>query len=98
MIPSTSLTKAQRAQENRAYIRELLWKRQPVFAAALAAAEQDFSCSACPCKQREMIARKTMGESYVTRNWLLLVVRQLARRTSILRRDLPQVRRSQARG
>jgi hypothetical protein len=39
-----------------------------------------------------MIAQKTMGESDVTRSWLLLVVRQLARRTSILRRDLPQVR------
>jgi hypothetical protein len=51
MSPSTSLAKAQRAQENRAYVRRLLWQRQPAFAAALAAAlvavEEDFSCPAC---------------------------------------------------
>ena len=36
----TSLTKAQRARENSAYMRTLLWQRQPELAAALAAAEQ----------------------------------------------------------
>jgi len=46
MTVTTSLTKAHRARENRAYERGLLWKRQPAFAAALAAAEQDFSCPA----------------------------------------------------
>jgi hypothetical protein len=43
-------TKARRAQENRAYVRRLLWQRRPAFAAALEAAlmavEEDFSCPA----------------------------------------------------
>jgi hypothetical protein len=42
-------TKAQRAQENRAHVRRLLWQRQPAFAAALEAAlvavEEDFACA-----------------------------------------------------
>ena len=38
----------ERAEENRAYVRRLLWERQPEFAAALAAAERSFSCPACP--------------------------------------------------
>ena len=38
---------AQRAEENRAYLRMLLWERQPAFAAALASAEQYLSCLAC---------------------------------------------------
>ena len=42
MTLTTSCTKAQRAHENRAYVRELLWKREPAFAAELATAEQDF--------------------------------------------------------
>jgi len=58
MTLTTSRAKAQRAQENRAHVRVLLWKRQPAFAAALAAAEQDLSCAACPCRQREMIAHR----------------------------------------
>lgn len=58
MTLKTSWARAERAQENRAYVSELLWKRQPAFAAALAAAEQDFSCPACPCKAREMITRQ----------------------------------------
>ena len=38
-----SLVKAERALDNRAYVRMLLRLRQPAFAAALASAEQDFS-------------------------------------------------------
>jgi hypothetical protein len=45
-----SLVRAERAEENRAYVRKLLWQRQPAFAAALAAAERYFSCFACPCR------------------------------------------------
>jgi len=40
----TPWTKARRAQENRVYVRELLWKRESAFAAELATAEQDFPC------------------------------------------------------
>jgi hypothetical protein len=58
MTLTAELTKAQRAQENRAYVRRLLSKRQPAFAAALAAAERDFSGPACPCRQREIIAHR----------------------------------------
>ena len=58
MTLTTSLTKAQRAQENRAYVRRLLSMRQPAFAAALAAVERDFSRPACPCRQREMVAHR----------------------------------------
>jgi hypothetical protein len=39
-----SRVKAQRARENSAYVRKLLGQRQPEFAAALAVAEQYFSC------------------------------------------------------
>ena len=39
-----SWVKAQRARENSAYVRKLLGQRQPGFAAALAFAEQYFSC------------------------------------------------------
>lgn len=39
-----SRVKAQRARENSAYVRKLLGQRQPGFAAALAFAEQYFSC------------------------------------------------------
>jgi len=38
----------ERAEENRAYVRRLLWERQPEFATALAAVEHSFSCPACP--------------------------------------------------
>ena len=48
--------KAQRAEENRAYVRKLLRERQPAFAAALAAAEEALPCPGCPCRQREMLA------------------------------------------
>jgi hypothetical protein len=47
-VSRTSLTRAQRARENSAYVRTLLWQRQPELAAALAAAEQYFSCPCCP--------------------------------------------------
>ena len=43
-----SLRKAQRARENRAYVRMLLRQRQPAFAAALSYAEQSVSCPADP--------------------------------------------------
>jgi hypothetical protein len=43
-----SSRKAQQARENRAYVRMLLWQRQPAFAAALSAAEQYVSCPADP--------------------------------------------------
>jgi hypothetical protein len=49
-MSQTSLVRAERAEENRAYVRMLLWQRQPAFATALAAAERYFSCSACPCR------------------------------------------------
>jgi hypothetical protein len=58
MTLTMSRAKAQRARENRAHVRVLLWKRQPAFAAGLAAAERDLSCPACPCRQREMIAHR----------------------------------------
>lgn len=58
MTLMTSRAKAQRAEENRTHVRVLLWKRQPAFAAALAAAEQDLPYPACPCRQREMIAHR----------------------------------------
>jgi hypothetical protein len=46
-MSQVSFVKAQRAEENRAYVRTLLWQRQPGFAAALASAEQHLSCAAC---------------------------------------------------
>ena len=46
----TSLVKAQRAQENSAYVRTLLWQRQPELAAALAAAARYFSGPRCPAQ------------------------------------------------
>ena len=46
MTLMTSWAKARRARENRAYVRELLWKREPALAAELATAEQDFPCPA----------------------------------------------------
>lgn len=47
------MVKTQRAEENRAYVRMLLWQRQPAFAAALASAEQYLSCAACPCRRAD---------------------------------------------
>jgi hypothetical protein len=44
MTLMTSWTKARRAHEGRACVRELLWKREPAFAAEPATAEQDFPC------------------------------------------------------
>ena len=41
--------KSQRAEENRAYVRGLLWQRQRAFAAALAFVEQCALCSVCQC-------------------------------------------------
>ena len=39
-VSQTSLMKAERARQNRAYVRKLLQERQPEFAAALAAAKE----------------------------------------------------------
>ena len=54
MTLMTSRAKARRAPENRACVRELLWKREPAFAAELATAEQCFPCPALsrgtPCR------------------------------------------------
>jgi hypothetical protein len=55
MTLTTSWATARRAHENRACVRELLRKREPAFAAALAAAEQDFPCPACPRRQPETV-------------------------------------------
>ena len=43
-----SAVKAEPARQNRAYVRELLRQRQPGFAVALAAAEQDLSYRSRP--------------------------------------------------
>jgi len=43
-VSQMSVVKAERARQNRAYVRELLRQRQPGFAVALASAEQDLSC------------------------------------------------------
>jgi hypothetical protein len=43
-MSQVSLVKAERARQNRAYVRGLLRRRQPGFAAALASAEQHLSC------------------------------------------------------
>jgi hypothetical protein len=58
MTFTTSWAKARRARENRAYVRELLWKRAPAFAAVMAAAEQDFPRPSCPCRQQEPAAHQ----------------------------------------
>lgn len=47
-----SRVKAQRAQENSAYVRKLIRQRQPGFAAALAFAEQYFSCLSGRARRR----------------------------------------------
>src|SRR5690348_15048763 len=67
MTLMTSRAKAQRARENRAHVRVLLWKRQPAFAAALAAAEQDLSGAVCLCGQREMITHRLSKASAIGR-------------------------------
>jgi hypothetical protein len=48
-----SAVKAQRAEENKGYVRMLLRQRQPAFAAALASAERYFSCSVCPGRRQD---------------------------------------------
>jgi hypothetical protein len=58
MTLTTSSTEGQRARENRAYVRRLLSKRQPAFAAALTAAERDLCSPARPCEQQGMIAHR----------------------------------------
>jgi hypothetical protein len=52
------MSQSQRARENRAYVRELLCKREPAFAAVLATAEQEFFCLACPHRQPETVMRR----------------------------------------
>lgn len=44
-MSDVSVVKAQRAQRNRAYVRELLRQRQPAFADALESAERYLSCA-----------------------------------------------------
>jgi len=44
---------SERAEENRAYVRRLLWEREPEFAAALASVEHSFSCPACVGEQNQ---------------------------------------------
>jgi ferredoxin-thioredoxin reductase catalytic subunit len=58
-----SSVKARRAKKNRAYVRMLLWQRQPAFATALASAEQYFTCSACPCRQTGQDDDRDLGSS-----------------------------------
>jgi hypothetical protein len=43
-MSQVSMVKAEKARQNRAYVRGLLTRRQPGFAAALASAEQYLSC------------------------------------------------------
>jgi hypothetical protein len=43
----------ERAKENRAYVRRLLWEREPEFAAALASVERSFSCAASPGERNQ---------------------------------------------
>jgi hypothetical protein len=45
------IAQSERAEENSAYVRRLLWERQPGFAAALASVEHSFSCPAGPGKR-----------------------------------------------
>ena len=72
MTLMTSWTKARRAHENRAYVRELLWKREPAFASELATAEQDFPCPALS-RGNTISTVITGGSGYLSR----LVVDQL---------------------
>jgi hypothetical protein len=58
-----SSVKTQRAEENRAYVRMLLWQRQPAFAATLASAEQYLPCAACPCRRPDGDDVKCCGPS-----------------------------------
>lgn len=53
MRPSP-VAQSERAEENSAYVRRLLWERQPEFAAALASVEHSFfSCPAGPGKRNQ---------------------------------------------
>jgi len=47
---------AQRARENRDYVRTLLARKQPEFARALTAAEQELGCQAVACRSGSRIA------------------------------------------
>jgi hypothetical protein len=48
---------AQRARENRDYVRTLLARKQPEFARALTSAEQELVCQAVACRTGSRIAR-----------------------------------------
>ena len=48
---------AQRARENRDYVRTLLARKQPEFARALISAEQELACQAVACRSGSRIAR-----------------------------------------
>jgi hypothetical protein len=47
------MAQSEQAEENSAYVRRLLGKRQPEFAAALASVEHSLSCPACPGKRNQ---------------------------------------------
>lgn len=51
-MSQVSMVKAERARQNRAYVRGLLTRRQPGFAAALASAEQHLSCQGAGSRGR----------------------------------------------
>jgi hypothetical protein len=94
-----SSQKAQQARENRAYVRMLLWQRQPAFAAALSFAEQyvscpadPFSCSAGPGRRQETSGRaagwREQAEGAGSRDCLGAVVRaELGEEVAYVRPD-----------
>ena len=60
-----SSRKAQQARKNRAYVRMVLRRRQPAFAAALSSAEQYASCPAAPftCSAGTSRRQETSGRA-----------------------------------
>jgi hypothetical protein len=67
MMLTKSLGRTERAQENRAWVRQFLSTRQPTFAAALAAVERDFVSQACPCRQGDECGRTKYADHRETR-------------------------------
>ena len=53
----TASVTAQRARENRDYVRTLLARKQPEFARALISAEQELAFQAVACRSGSRIAR-----------------------------------------
>jgi hypothetical protein len=91
--------KAQQARENRAYVRMLLWQRQPAFAAALSSAELSFGClvNSSSCAAGPDVPQETSGggagrgeqaEGAGSRDYLGAAVRaQLAAHVADVRAD-----------